>query len=76
MADRTATVDGALVEGARTVEATAGRIRDRVVSSAQDKLEVSRAYVVENPMKSVLVAVGVGVGIGALVGYLIGRRTS
>jgi ElaB/YqjD/DUF883 family membrane-anchored ribosome-binding protein len=76
MAERTAASDGMLVEGARSVEATAGRIRDRIVTGAQDKLEVSREYVIENPMKSVLIAVGVGVGVGALVGYLIGRRSA
>ncbi len=74
MADRISGVgmDGPLVEGARSVEAAAGRFREKIVTGAQDKLEVSRDYVTENPMKSVLVAVGVG----ALIGYLVGRRTS
>ena len=71
-AERIATVEGPLVEGARTAEATAVRLRDRVVAGAKDRLETSREYVAENPMKSVLVAVGVG----ALLGYLLGRRTS
>lgn len=72
MADRISAVDGVLVDGARTVEAAATRIKDKVVSGAQDRLETSRDYVSENPVKSVLVAVGVG----ALLGYLLGRRTS
>jgi ElaB/YqjD/DUF883 family membrane-anchored ribosome-binding protein len=72
MADRISVVDGPLVEGARSVEAAAGRMKEKIVSGAQDRLEVSRTYVSENPMKSVLVAVGVG----ALIGYLIGRRTA
>jgi ElaB/YqjD/DUF883 family membrane-anchored ribosome-binding protein len=72
MAERAALADGPLVEGARSVEATAARVRDRVVTGVKDRLEHSREYVVENPMKSVLVAVGVG----ALLGYLLGRRTS
>ena len=72
MADRTSVIDGPLVDGARSVEQAAGRLRERVVTGAKDRLEVSREYVAENPMKSVLVAVGVG----ALVGYLLGRRTS
>ena len=67
-----ATVDGPLVEGARTVEAAANRFKEKVVTGAQDRLETSRDYVSENPVKSVLVAVGVG----ALLGYLLGRRTS
>lgn len=72
MAERTSTIDGPLVEGARSVEATAGRVRDRIVTAAKDRLETSREYVSENPTKSVLIAVGVG----ALIGYLLGRRTS
>lgn len=70
--DRNVTADGPLVEGARSVEATAGRLKERVVSGAKEKLETSREYISENPMKSVLVAVGVG----ALLGYLLGRRTA
>lgn len=72
MADRITAVDGPLVDGARTVEAAAGRIKDRVMADAEKRLEVSRDFISENPVKSVLVAVGVG----ALVGYLLGRRTS
>ncbi|MCE9638117.1 MAG: hypothetical protein K8T90_20640 [Planctomycetes bacterium] len=72
MADRISAVDGALVEGARTVEAAATRLKDKVVTGTQEKFEVSRDYISENPVKSVLVAVGVG----ALLGYLLGRRTS
>lgn len=72
MADRMSVVDGPLVDGARTVEAAAGRMKDRIVSGAQDRLEISRTYVAENPLQSVLVAVGVG----ALIGFLIGRRTA
>jgi len=72
MAERISTVDGPLVEGARTVEATAGRFRDKIVAGAQDRLESSRTYVSENPIQSVLVAVGVG----ALIGYIVGRRTA
>ena len=72
MAERTSLVDGPLVDGARTVEAAAGRFKDRVVTGAQDRLESSRTYVSENPIQSVLVAVGVG----ALIGYIVGRRTS
>lgn len=72
MGDRISAVDGPLVDGARTVEQAAGRFRDRVVTSAKDRLEMSRDYVSENPMTSVLVAVGVG----AFVGYLLGRRNS
>jgi ElaB/YqjD/DUF883 family membrane-anchored ribosome-binding protein len=65
-------VDGPLVDGARTVEAAANRLKDRIVTGTQDRLEVSRDYISENPVKSVLVAVGVG----ALLGYLLGRRSS
>jgi ElaB/YqjD/DUF883 family membrane-anchored ribosome-binding protein len=72
MAERISMADGPLVEGARTVEAAAGRLKEKVVTGAQDRLETSRTYISENPMKSVLVAVGVG----ALLGYLLGRRTS
>ena len=72
MAERFVAVDGPLVEGARTVEAAAGRIKDKIVTGTKDRLETSREYISENPMKSVLVAVGVG----ALIGYLLGRRTS
>jgi ElaB/YqjD/DUF883 family membrane-anchored ribosome-binding protein len=72
MAERISTVDGPFVEGARSIEAAAGRVREKIVTGAKDRLEVSREYVVENPMKSVLVAVGVG----ALIGYLVGRRSS
>jgi ElaB/YqjD/DUF883 family membrane-anchored ribosome-binding protein len=64
--------EGSLAEGARTVEAAAGRAKDRFIASAKEKLESSREYVAENPMKSILVAVGVG----AVIGYLIGRRNS
>jgi len=72
MADRVSAVDVPLVDGARSVEATAGRLKDRIVAGAQDRLDTSREYISENPLKSVLVAVGVG----ALIGYLIGRRTA
>lgn len=72
MSDRAATADGPLVDGARTVETAAGRLRDRVVTGARARLDTSREYVAENPVKSVLVAVGVG----ALLGYLLGRRRS
>lgn len=65
-------VDGPLVDGARRVEAAAGGIRDRVVTGAQERLEVSRTYISENPVQSVVIAAGVG----ALLGYLLGRRTS
>lgn len=65
-------MDGPLVEGARTVEAAAGRFKEKIATSAKERLELSRDYVTENPMKSVLVAVGVG----ALIGYLVGRRSS
>ena len=71
MSDRTM-VDGPLVEGARSVEQAAGRFKERVVTGTKDRLAISRDYVSENPMQSVLVAVGVG----ALVGYLLGRRSS
>jgi len=64
--------DGPLVDGARTVEAAAGRFRDRIVTGAEERLEGSRDYISENPVKSVLVAAGVG----AVIGYLLGRRTS
>lgn len=76
MADRMAEMDGPLVDGARSVEATAGRIKDRIVAGAKDGLATSREYVCENPLRSVLVGVGIGVGVGALLGYLIGRRSS
>jgi ElaB/YqjD/DUF883 family membrane-anchored ribosome-binding protein len=66
----TQVVDGPLVDGARSVEAAAGRLKDRVVTGTRAKLESSREYIAEHPLKSVLVAVGVG----ALVGYLLGRR--
>lgn len=72
MVDRTAVVDGPLVDGAHAVEQAAGRMRDRVVSGAKDKLESSREYVSGNPLASVAIAVGVG----ALIGYLVGRRTT
>jgi len=65
-------VDGPLVDGARTVEAAANRVKDRIVAGANDRLEVSREYISGNPMKSVLVAAGVG----ALLGYLLARRSS
>jgi ElaB/YqjD/DUF883 family membrane-anchored ribosome-binding protein len=71
MADRMAGIDGPLVDGARSAEQAAGRMKDRVVEGAKEQLEVTRHYVTENPMKSVLVAVGVG----ALLGYLLGRRS-
>jgi ElaB/YqjD/DUF883 family membrane-anchored ribosome-binding protein len=57
MAERISAVDGPFVEGARTVEAATGRLKDRIVTGAKDRLESSREYVSENPMKSVLVAV-------------------
>jgi ElaB/YqjD/DUF883 family membrane-anchored ribosome-binding protein len=76
MAERTAELDGPLVDGARRVEATAGRIKETIVTGTQDGLAKSRQYVCENPMRSVLVGVGVGVGVGALIGYLIGRRSA
>lgn len=67
-----AVADGPLVDGARTVEAAAGRFKDKIVAGTEENLETSREYITENPLKSVLVAVGVG----ALLGYLIGRRNS
>jgi ElaB/YqjD/DUF883 family membrane-anchored ribosome-binding protein len=72
VADRISAVDGPLVDGARSVEATAGRIKDKVVGGAEEGMKVSREYISENPMTSVLVAVGVG----TLLGFLLGRRTS
>ncbi len=72
MPERNAVVDGPLVDGARSVEAAAGRLKDRMVSGVEDRVEGSRDYISENPVKSVLVAVG----IGAVIGYLLGRRTS
>lgn len=72
MADRIGMADGPLVEGARSVEAAAGRLKEKVVAGAKDQFEVSRDFVTENPVKSVLVAVGVG----ALLGYLLARRSS
>jgi len=72
MAERISTVDGPFVEGARTVEAAAGRFKEKIVTGAQDRLESSRTYVSENPIQSVLVAVGVG----ALIGYIVGRRSA
>ena len=72
MVDRNAVVDGPLVDGARTVEAASIRLKDRVVGGAQEGLETSRNFVVENPVKSVLIAAGVG----ALLGYLLARRSS
>jgi len=72
MSDRIATADRPLVDGARTVEAAAVRLKDRVVTGARARLAASRDYVSENPVRSVLVAVGVG----ALLGYLLGRRRS
>lgn len=72
MQERISAVDGPLVDGARSVEHAAGNIRDKVVAGAKEKLEKSREYVTENPIQSVLLAVGVG----ALVGYLLGRRSS
>jgi ElaB/YqjD/DUF883 family membrane-anchored ribosome-binding protein len=72
LSQRISMEEGTLVEGARTVGTEAGRVRDRIVASAKEKLESSREYVAENPMKSILVAVGVG----AVIGYLIGRRSS
>ena len=58
--------DGPLVSAARATEAGA-RVGIERLKGAVDG---SRDYVKENPMRSVLVAVGVG----ALLGYLIGRR--
>jgi ElaB/YqjD/DUF883 family membrane-anchored ribosome-binding protein len=72
MVDRTQNAEGPLVEAARTAEAATGRIKDRIVAGAKDRLDASREYVSENPMKSLLIAAGVG----ALIGYLIGRRNS
>ena len=72
MPERNSTIDGPLVDGARTVETAAGRLKEKIVSGAQERLESSRTYVAENPIQSVLVAVGVG----ALIGYVVGRRTS
>jgi ElaB/YqjD/DUF883 family membrane-anchored ribosome-binding protein len=72
MADRVSVVDGPLVEGARTVEAAASRLKDKVVSGAEERLESTREYVSENPLKAILLALGVG----ALIGFLIGRRTA
>jgi ElaB/YqjD/DUF883 family membrane-anchored ribosome-binding protein len=65
-------VDGPLVDGARSVEAAAGRVKDRIVTGTKDGLEVSRDHISANPLQSVLVAVGVG----AVLGYLLGRRSS
>jgi ElaB/YqjD/DUF883 family membrane-anchored ribosome-binding protein len=72
MADRAAAVDGPLVDGARSVEQAAGRIKERVVTGAQERLDRSREYVSANPLQSVLVAAGVG----AVIGYVLGRRSS
>ena len=72
MSDRIAAADGPLVDGARSVEQAAGRLKERIVTGAQDRLEISRDYISRNPLQSVLVAVGVG----ALLGYLLGRRRS
>jgi ElaB/YqjD/DUF883 family membrane-anchored ribosome-binding protein len=71
MGNHASAVDGPLVDGARSVEAAAGRLKDRVVTGSRERLDSSREYISENPVKSVLVAVGVG----ALVGYLLGRRS-
>jgi|SoiMethySBSTD1v2_1073268.scaffolds.fasta_scaffold3186900_1 ElaB/YqjD/DUF883 family membrane-anchored ribosome-binding protein len=72
MVDRTQNAEGPLVEAARAAETATGRIKDRIVSGAKDRLDASREYVSENPMKSLLIAAGVG----ALIGYLLGRRNS
>jgi len=62
--------DGALVGVARSAEHAVQRIAAQGREKVGAALEVPRSYVRENPLQSVLVAVGVG----ALVGYLIGRR--
>lgn len=72
MQDRIVSSDGPLVDGARSAEAVAGRVKDRVVEGVKGGIATSRAYVTENPMTAVLVAVGAG----AIVGYLLGRRSS
>lgn len=72
MADRMAGIDGPLVDGARSAEHAAARVKDRVVDGAKEQLEVTRHYVSAHPLQSVLVAVGVG----ALIGFMLGRRSS
>jgi ElaB/YqjD/DUF883 family membrane-anchored ribosome-binding protein len=75
-----AVMEGPLVGAARTVEATARKVKDRVVEvkdqlaqkSVGELMNDGREYVRENPGKAILIAVGVG----ALAGYLIGRRRS
>lgn len=72
--------DGPLVGAARTVEATARRMKDRVVEvkenlahkSVGEIVDDSREFVRANPGKTILISIGVG----ALIGYMIGRRRS
>ena len=72
MEDRIGLTDGPLVEGARSVDAAASRLKEKIVTGAKHRMEVSRDYVAENPVTCVLVAVGVG----ALIGFLAGRRNT
>jgi len=73
-------IDGPLVGAARTVESAARRVKDKVIETKDRLAEKSvgelvddgRAFVRENPGKTILISIGVG----ALVGYMIGRRRS
>jgi len=67
---RLETEDGPLVGAARSTEQAVHRITTQGQKKVGEALEGSRSYISENPLQSVLVAVGVG----ALVGYMIGRR--
>jgi ElaB/YqjD/DUF883 family membrane-anchored ribosome-binding protein len=67
---RVENVEGTLGGGTRQAEQAARRFKDTVVDKTHEGLEVSRSYIRENPLTTVLVAAGVGV----LVGFLIARR--
>ena len=64
------TEDGPLVGAARSAEQAVHRLAEQGQKNVGAAIDTSREYVRENPLRSVLLAVGVG----ALVGYMVGRR--
>jgi ElaB/YqjD/DUF883 family membrane-anchored ribosome-binding protein len=58
------------VQGKERVRA----LKDTVVDAAHQGTDSSRAYIQENPFKTVGIALGVGVLTGAVVGFLLRRK--